>query len=78
MVPRKPEKRTPRDPVEGSEAPGQGTAGGKHEQDSELDLRVNETSVDSETGETDAAGGAEHAVPPHRPRVSARGVSTNP
>jgi hypothetical protein len=28
MVPRKPEKRTPRDPVEGSEASGQGTADG--------------------------------------------------
>jgi len=57
MVPKKPEKRTPRDPVEGSEASGQGTAEGKHEQDFEPDIRVNETSADSETGETDAAGG---------------------
>ncbi len=34
IVPRKPEKQSLRDPVEGREAPGHGTAEGKHEQDS--------------------------------------------
>jgi hypothetical protein len=46
----KPEKRFPRDPVEGSEASGQGTVEGEHEQDIGLAFRVNETSADSETG----------------------------
>ena len=46
-VPRKPEKRTPRDPVEGSEAPGHGTVEGKHERDTELAIHVTETSADS-------------------------------
>lgn len=78
VVPTKPEKRSPRDPVEGRETPGQGTAEGKHEQDFELDASVNETSADSRAGEENAGSGTEHALPPHRPRVSARGLSTNP
>jgi len=53
MVSKKPEKRTPRDPVEESEAPGHGTAEGKHEQDLEPGLSVNETSPDSRTGVRD-------------------------
>jgi hypothetical protein len=38
MVPRKPEKRSPRDPVEGSEASGHGAAERKHEQDIVLEV----------------------------------------
>src|SRR4051812_1937535 len=33
IVPRKPENRIPRNPVEGSEGPGHGTVEGKHERD---------------------------------------------
>src|SRR5437870_2038382 len=37
----------PRDPVEGSEASDYGTAGGKHERDTELATHVTKTSADS-------------------------------
>ena len=77
-VPTKPEKRSPRDPVEGREAPGHGTAEGQHERDIGPELSVNETSADSGNGEEDAGSGTDHAIPPHRSRFSARGVSTNP
>src|SRR5712691_6333824 len=77
-VPRKPEKRPPRDPVEGRGAPGHGTAEGEHERDSGPGLSVNETSADSGTGEEDAGRGTDHANRPHRSLLSARGVSTNP
>jgi len=36
VVPKKPENRIPRDPVEGREAPGHGTVEGKHARDIEL------------------------------------------
>jgi len=42
-VPRKPENRIPRDPVEGSEASGHGTAEGKRARDIELAMHVNDT-----------------------------------
>src|SRR5437773_4494248 len=78
IVPRKPEKRTARDPVEGSEAPGHGTVEGKHERDIGPAVCVNETSTDSRTGEANAGSGTDHVVPQHRSRTSARSVSKNP
>jgi hypothetical protein len=64
MVPRKPEKRFPRDPVEGSEASGHGTAEGKHERGLGLSRSVNETAADSRVDETETGGGADHALSP--------------
>jgi hypothetical protein len=51
IVEKKGGNSTPEDPLDRGEVPGHGAEDGKHERETELGERVNETDSDSETGE---------------------------
>lgn len=64
IVEKKGGNSTPEDPLDRGEVPGHGAEDGKHERETELGKRVNETDSDSGTGEEDAWTSAHHGVPP--------------
>lgn len=66
MVETKEGNSTPGGPSGSKRLPGHGTEDEKHEWDTELRQRVNETESDSRDVEEDAGNGAHITVSPHR------------
>ena len=74
IVPTKPGNPCPGDPVEGRGASSRFTVGGKHDRDTELGLRVHETTADRGVGETSSADGVYFVEPLPRSLVAVRGL----
>ena len=68
----------PKGPAGGKGAPVHTTVGGKDGRPTDAEHRLNETSTDSNTGQTDDRDGDALAVPPPRLRVAARSLAADP
>ena len=77
IVPTKAGNRT-KGPGGGKRVPVHTTVGGKDGRPTDAEHRLNETSTDSNTGQTDARDGDALAVPPPRLRVAARSLAADP
>src|SRR5215211_4912349 len=78
IVEKKGGNSTPEDPLDRGEVPGHGAEDGKHQRETELGRRVNETDSDSGTGEEDVRDGADHAGSSHRRQSVAGSVWASP